>query len=102
MRRTALDFQMVFPHPKKLERTAPTRASADEEALVALLRDVRRQLADKHDVPAYVIFSNKTLTALAEEMPKTGRELGAVHGMGKTRVARYGKQILTVIAGYCA
>lgn len=102
MRRTALDFQMVFPHAQKLERTAPTRASADEEALVALLRDVRRQLADKHDVPAYVIFSNKTLTALAEEMPKTGRELGAVHGMGKTRVARYGKQILAVIAGYCA
>ena len=63
MRREVDDFQMVFPGREKVTRgraPAPAAVGVSGE-LVALLRDARAQVATQHDVPRYVVASNRTL-----------------------------------------
>jgi ATP-dependent DNA helicase RecQ len=50
-------------------------------------------------VPAYVIFHDATLRQIATEAPSTLAELGTVNGVGETKLARYGQQILDTLTG---
>ena len=49
-------------------------------------------------MPAYVIFHDATLRQIAAAPPPTLAELSAVNGVGETKLARYGQQILDVLA----
>jgi len=75
---------------------APSPADADP-ALMSELKALRTQLARHHKVPAYVVFPDRTLAALASEAPRTRAALEALHGMGPSRVERYGEQVLALI-----
>jgi len=105
MRRQADAFQMVFPHARKLVRSAPKAGGSLAEQgvpsdLFALLRDVRRQLADQKNVPAYVIAPDKTLKDMARIRPLTKGAMLGVHGMGKRRWELYGSHFLEAIRTY--
>ena len=56
----------------------------------------KRSLAD--GVPAYVVFHNSALEAIAEQMPGTMSELGRVPGVGPAKLERYGKEVLEVLS----
>ncbi|HEV2104286.1 MAG TPA: ATP-dependent DNA helicase RecQ [Candidatus Eisenbacteria bacterium] len=58
------------------------------------LRAVRRRLADAEGVPAYIVFSDAALRAMAERTPRTEAELLAVPGVGPVKLARYGAEFL--------
>jgi len=72
---------------------------AVDEALFERLRALRKQLADAQGVPAYVVFSDATLAAMAALRPKTREELRRVSGVGEVKLARYGTAFLAVLAG---
>jgi DNA helicase-2/ATP-dependent DNA helicase PcrA len=57
----------------------------------------RRELARASDVPAYVIFDNKTLRGVAEARPRSPAALLAVPGIGPTKLERYGAAVLEVV-----
>ena len=76
-------------------------ASADRP-LFERLRNLRRQLADQLGVPPYVVFTDVTLRALAAERPTTLDAMRGIKGIGETKLARYGKLFLPVIAGQAA
>ncbi|MEQ1504451.1 MAG: RecQ family ATP-dependent DNA helicase [Myxococcota bacterium] len=100
IRRKADGFRMVFPHASKLTRkqaAAPASASGVPGDLVAMLRDVRRQLAEQKGVPAYVVASNRTLEEMARTRPTTRRAMLDVHGMGHARWAQYGQAFVDAI-----
>lgn len=61
------------------------------------LRSLRYELATEQSVPAYVVFSNKTLEAIVRARPGTAEELAQVRGIGPSRLEAYGAQILKVI-----
>jgi len=61
------------------------------------LRAVRRQIADEKGVPAYVVFSDATLIAMAAARPQTEAELLDVSGVGPTKLDRYGEAFLEVL-----
>lgn len=61
------------------------------------LRTLRSDLAREHSVPAYVIFSNRTLDELAIIKPKSRGELDGVHGIGPSRIDKYGDAIIALI-----
>ncbi len=61
------------------------------------LREWRLSVAKQEGVPPYVIFSNATLTAIAEANPKTLRDLSGVSGIGEKKLARYGESVLNLI-----
>jgi ATP-dependent DNA helicase RecQ len=48
-------------------------------------------------VPAYVVFDNRTLEAIARRAPRTIDELWAVPGIGPAKAARYGEAILALV-----
>ena len=72
---------------------------AVDEALFERLRALRKRLADAQAVPAYVVFSDATLGAMAALRPQTLEELRCVSGVGETKLARYGAAFLAVLAG---
>ena len=57
----------------------------------------RTRLAREQGVPAYVIFHDATLAAIATARPRSLTELGDIPGMGRTKVERYGEVVLQVI-----
>jgi ATP-dependent DNA helicase RecQ len=68
--------------------------------LLAYLKEVRRKLARSEDVPAYVIAPNRTLEAIAEARPVNRRGLEGVHGMGPSRMRRYGDTLLDAVRAW--
>jgi ATP-dependent DNA helicase RecQ len=49
-------------------------------------------------VPAYVIFHDATLHQIATQSPATLAELGTINGIGENKLAKYGQQVLDVLA----
>lgn len=75
-------------------RTCPSTA---QEALVEELKAWRLQRAREREVPAYVVFTDATLDALAEAMPSDVDGLLAITGIGPDKAGRYGEQILDLL-----
>jgi ATP-dependent DNA helicase RecQ len=61
------------------------------------LRGVRKRLADAQNVPAYIVFNDRTLQAMAQARPLTPAELLAVPGVGPAKLERYGQDFLDVV-----
>jgi ATP-dependent DNA helicase RecQ len=79
---------------KKDRAALPPAANALFEAL----RTERTKLAREQKIPAYVIFHDATLIAIATARPKTLAALAEIPGMGKTKLDRYGPTVLAAIA----
>nr|MBA2716132.1 HRDC domain-containing protein [Propionibacteriales bacterium] len=69
-----------------------------DEQLHAALREWRRQRAAAEKVPAYCVFTDATLTALAEMVPADTSALGRVPGIGRVKVEKYGEDLLALCA----
>ncbi len=70
---------------------------AEAQALFESLRAWRAAQAKEQGVPAYVIFHDATLRELATRHPSTVHELGTVTGVGESKLAKYGDQLLEVL-----
>jgi ATP-dependent DNA helicase RecQ len=90
--------------PATPTRTAKARVAAAVElpaqATPAFerLRGWRATTAKEQGVPAYVVFHDATLRQIATERPATLAALGTISGVGESKLARYGQQILDVLA----
>jgi ATP-dependent DNA helicase RecQ len=62
-----------------------------------MLRDLRMKMAKREDVPPYVIFSNKTLEALARYQPINSEQALHVPGIGAAKIQRYAEPFLEAI-----
>ena len=62
------------------------------------LRDLRKRLADARDLPAYVVFHDRTLMELASRRPPDLASLAGVTGVGQAKLARYGEAVLALLA----
>ncbi len=84
------------PRAGRKGREAPAPGDAPPE-LVETLRDWRLEEARRRKVPAYVIFSDRTLYALAAERPRSRRDLLAVHGIGPQKAEDFGAALLEIL-----
>jgi ATP-dependent DNA helicase RecQ len=86
----------------KSRRGTPTVAASElgpeAEAVFERLRAWRTGVAKELGMPPYVIFHDATLRQIAAAPPATLAGLAAVNGVGETKLARYGQQILDVLA----
>lgn len=69
-----------------------------EEQTFDALRSWRLEVAQAADVPAFVVFTDATLTAIAEARPAALEELAALPGVGPSKLERYGEDVLRVLA----
>lgn len=71
---------------------------ADAEVRAAVLKDWRKKYANQNDIAAFIVFSNKTLTDLANKNPTSLSQLLNVYGLGPQKVETFGAEILTELA----
>ncbi|GAA4607511.1 DNA helicase RecQ [Actinoallomurus liliacearum] len=108
---TVLRGERQVPMRRDPARTAPKAAKAakagraaapelPEEALPVFerLRAWRAATAKEQGVPAYVIFHDATLREIATRVPGSLAELSSVNGVGESKLAKYGQQILDALA----
>jgi len=93
--------------PKRTRRersgTAPPVAAAnlgpDAQARFINLKAWRAEVAREHNLPAYVIFHDATLAAIAERNPATLDDLQGISGMGAKKLEAYGADVLRIVGG---
>ncbi|MEG4939471.1 DNA helicase RecQ [Microcoleus sp. F4-D5] len=91
----------IAVEPKR-EVQEKTRSLAVEiEGLFAILRSLRKQIADEQFVPPYVVFADKSLRDMAEKRPQNLTEFEDVYGVGINKRDKYGKVFLEAIRNFC-
>lgn len=83
---------------RKLRRCLDCPADYDE-ALLERLKDWRRTVSAEQKVPAYVVFTDSTLQAVAEHEPSSVSQLAGISGVGAVKLERYGEAVLALCAG---
>lgn len=94
--------QLAFPKKqailrKRSEISDSLQNDAQTQNLAARLKLWRKKTAEENNIPPYYIFSDKTLTELANKKPATHSELYAIHGIGEVKTEKFGDAILKVI-----
>ncbi len=92
--------------PRRAAKAAPRLSAArpaveldpGDAGTFEALRTLRAELARKQNVPAYVIFHDAVLRAIASERPADLRQLGAISGVGVAKLERYGDAILNLLS----
>lgn len=87
------------PGEKVLGRCSDCPPDADE-GIFEELRAWRSEVAREMQVPAYIVFTDATLMAVAEALPCTEAELLDVSGIGPAKLEKYGAGLLSVLAGF--
>ena len=91
----ALTLQAALP-ARKQRVEAAVDAGVDVD-LLTRLKALRKRLADRDGVPAYIVFNDRTLTEMAQRRPVTPAQLLDISGVGAAKLARYGDDFLTEI-----
>jgi ATP-dependent DNA helicase RecQ len=84
---------------KKVRRASAIQESglAPDDPVFVKLKALRTELAKSENVPAYVVFSDRSLIDMALRKPRTMDELNACHGVGQAKLQRYGAAFLGVL-----
>jgi ATP-dependent DNA helicase RecQ len=99
--RTPITLTQPIELPKS--RRVPARREGDiacDEILFERLRALRKKLADERKVPAYIVFGDNTLRALAREYPQTLTALEGIPGIGEKKREEFGAVFTATIAEY--
>ncbi|WP_101697231.1 DNA helicase RecQ [Clostridium minihomine] len=93
-------------HRKVEQETLPTPDAKDpgsaalsalDQQLLSKLTQLRQQIAGSQNVPAYVVFSNQTLSDMCRQKPLTQRQFLQISGVGEMKLWRYGKPFLALL-----
>ena len=77
------------------------QGGALDPTLYAMLKDLRKTVAKRHQLPPYVIFQDVSLEQMATAYPITMEELQNIQGVGVGKAKRYGKEFLELIKLHC-
>jgi ATP-dependent DNA helicase RecQ len=86
------------PRGSKRSRASAVLAADVDPDLFERLRELRRELAAEQGVPAYVVFHDATLMAMAAARPASLEDMAGISGVGERKLERYGETFLEAIA----
>jgi DNA helicase-2/ATP-dependent DNA helicase PcrA len=89
---------LVTAADRKIGRCASCPSTVDEE-LLDRLRGWRARVAAEQKVPTYVVFTDATLTALAERTPDSNAKLVEIPGIGARKLGLYGPAVIALVGG---
>lgn len=95
-----LRMMLEIPQKKKAAAVKDALLPPADEKLLAALKDLRKSLAMRQSIPAYVVFTDATLVDMCRLKPKTQEEFMEVSGVGQAKSQRYGEVFLAVIAEF--
>jgi len=98
-------FMMTEDHDydQEADETIITNSRASnvaDEVLVAMLKDLRKKVAKRMEVPPFVVFQDPSLEDMALKYPITLEELSNVHGVSEGKAKKYGKDFISLIQKY--
>ena len=93
---------LIAEPPKKKSRKARATAVPNPvgDPLFDALREKRKTLASEHSIPAYIIFHDSVLRAMASERPGTLAAIGEIQGVGAKKLESWGEHFLEVLRGF--
>ena len=107
--RHTIELNKYVPHDFKAKKRPTQTTIIDEGAssgkqmdkmLFEKLRDLRKAIATASGIAPYMVFSDKSLTAMATEKPTTQSEFGIIYGVGKLKCQKYWRPFTTAIREY--
>jgi ATP-dependent DNA helicase RecQ len=87
---------------KRDELTAASAAGNETEAMFESLRKRRRELAQAQGVAPFIVFHDSTLREMAARRPQSLVELGQISGVGRSKLEKYGQEMLAVLTSDAA
>lgn len=75
----------------------PIQSSSVEETLLDSLQQLRKQIAEREQTPAYIIFSDDALEDMVQRKPVTMEEFSEIRGVGDIKLEKYGKVFVSLI-----
>ncbi len=85
-----------------IEKDRGTDVAIDyDKELYDILRNQRKEMADKSNLPPYIIFPDKTLLEMSSFFPQSMENLLNIHGVGEAKLEKYGQLFLDTILKYC-
>jgi ATP-dependent DNA helicase RecQ len=96
---------LTKPADRRRRRGAAFQADAvvpSDDPLLLALKGLRTQLAKEEHVPAYVIFSDRSLLDMAANKPTTRTAFASIHGVGQAKLDRYADAFLAVLREHAA
>ncbi|HKJ43566.1 MAG TPA: DNA helicase RecQ [Sunxiuqinia sp.] len=79
---------------------APAGSSSGDQALFAMLKELRKKIAQKHNLPPFVIFQDPSLADMSIQYPTSLQEMKFIQGVGEGKARRYGKEFAALIKTY--
>ncbi len=94
-------LELAMPRISSISKIAhnPQRQSVAnyDKDLFARLRFLRKQIADKENIPPYIVFNDATLQEMAEYMPTSNIEMLQINGVGSIKLERFGQPFMALI-----
>lgn len=75
-------------------------STALDPVLLNMLKDLRKKVAQQHNVPPFVVFLENSLEEMATNYPTSQKELENISGVSKGKAVKYGKKFIELIAQY--
>ena len=99
------DFLLVRNHDydaieEEANEAAALASGAGDPELFAMLKDLRKEISKKLNLPPFVIFQDPSLSDMALQYPITIEELKYIQGVGEGKAKRYGKEFIALIKLY--
>ncbi|MFI3319320.1 MAG: DNA helicase RecQ [Rikenellaceae bacterium] len=80
--------------------TPMSRGGAADEELFAMLKDLRKKVAKKHDLPPFVVFQDPSLEDMSVQYPITVEEMQNITGVGAGKARKFGAEFIKLIKAY--
>ena len=93
--------EIVSTHRQKVRKTTGTAITANfDEVLFEQLRKLRREIASRESVPAFVVFSDASLREMCFKKPVSLSQFSGINGVGQVKLEKYGGLFTELIRGY--
>ena len=80
--------------------TAQPKPAEARDDIFEALRKLRREIADREHIAAFIVFSDATLRDMAAKLPRSEEEFLQVSGVGNTKLQKYGREFLDALAEF--
>ncbi len=90
----------VFSEESPENITSAATGGATDDKLMKMLKDLRKKVAKKKDVPPFVVFQDPSLEDMATKYPVSMEELANMHGVGEGKARKFGKDFIQLIQQY--
>lgn len=99
--KTAFDMTDFAEQKKPRKKKTKEGSRTADDGLFQLLRKKRKEIADKANLPSYIVFSDKSLVDMSARQPRSENEFAEIYGVGTKKLENYGGVFLKVIQEYC-